>query len=238
VEECAKANILGRSSLAPARIFSQSQKIKTIICMMNYSLFFDPSTFSDRKISHKEIGSLHLSTGELVAADPIYQPHRSSFTEKIMAGDYPVSIYTSTETQTIGLVRVSFRPDLPTTWEMAVLPNQSLDKLEEGYYFGLDSESGLAAIGDKLSMQFLMAAQATVESQLGEDFISYYDNVLIDELNINDGSYTHHFPSPDSKLDVMIFSTGWEQGSFACYWGRNVEGDICSLVMDFRLFQE
>ena len=117
-------------------------------------------------------------------------------------------------------------------WEVALLPGQDLQSLGEGEYFGFPVMTGLGCYTDELSADFFKAIQERLQSEMGEELMAYYNNFLVNEMAANENLYCNHFPSPDSRLNMIVFSAGWDEGTFPSYWGRDENGAVVCLITD------
>lgn len=203
---------------------------------MNYTLFLQNHDVARRQIDRFEIGILALSSGKIIACDPVYNPENEYFTKQVTPGKYPVMLYIDTLENAVGIVKIKFSDALPVRWEMALCEGQNPADLGKGEYFGYNVKSGLGCFMDAETAPILRYVQQQVQVQLGDDYIDYYDNVLMEELTRNADVFSNHFPTPDSDLNVMIFSTGWQEGIFASYWGYDADGNVACLLTDFNLF--
>lgn len=204
---------------------------------MNYSKFFLPQNLQDHGIICTQIGVLNLPTGKLVAADPLVNPERDAFTRTLPKGEYPVYIY-YTDNNAIGIAELRISEAPAVEWEMGILPDDKMEDLGEGEYFGFPVDTGLACFMDELSSDFFCAIQDEVQSRMGDDFISYYDNVLADELIKNNDMWCDHRPSPDSTLNVIIFDSSWGDNVFGCYFGLDAAGNVAKVIVDLNIFEE
>lgn len=200
--------------------------------------FLDIITQKADSLTLLSAGELNVPTGEIVACDPFTNPERDAFTRKIPVGKYPVQLYFDKEEQTIALAWLQISQEKPVTWEMAVLEDQAIADLKEDYYYGYSVDTGIGCFMDVLSADFLCAAQNMIAEKMGDDFISYYDNVISDQMAQNQDLYTNHFPAHDSELNIMMFSTGWGNGVFASYWGVDAAGNVVCLVTDFNILTD
>lgn len=202
---------------------------------MNYTHFLE--THDQRNIDRFEIGILAVPSGKVVACDPLEDYTRRAYLRQIPSGNYPVFLYRDADDNAIGMAKMKISENKPVKWEMALLQYQDVTKLPTDGYFGYHVYNELACFMDAETATLYADCIDAVQAQLGDDFIDYYENVLIDELAKNDNIYANHFPAADSKLNVMIFSSGWD-GCFASYWGLDENDEVCCLLTDFNLFEK
>lgn len=201
---------------------------------MNY---LDIITQQADAITVIEAGILNVPSGKIVACDPLANPERDAFTRTIPIGKYPVHLYLHKDESAIGLAWLEVTKEEPVTWEMAVLQDQKIEDLKEDYYYGYPVDAGIGCFMDALSADFLCAVNDSLYESRGNDF-NYYDDIIAHEMAKNEDLYTNHFPSDDSKLNVIMFSSGWGDGVFASYWGLDATGKVACLVTDFNMFSD
>ena len=200
--------------------------------------FFTIITQQSDSLLRIEAGELNVPTGKIVACDPFNNPERAVFTRSIPAGKYPVHLYLKKGENTMALAWLQVSQETPVTWEMAVLHDQEIADLKEGYYYGYSVDAGIGCFMDALCADFLCAAQSMIAEKMGDDFISYYDNVVAPQIAENQDIYLNHFSADDSELNVIMFSSGWGEGVFASYWGLDAAGNVACLVTDFNILKE
>ena len=69
-----------------------------------------------------EVGKLHLSSGQLVASDPLITPDKQPFTVKFPKGDFTTFVHKERESNCIAYVEIIFGNQEVATWEIN-LPN-------------------------------------------------------------------------------------------------------------------
>jgi len=174
-------------------------------------------------------GVLTVTTGQLVAVDPYILVGDAPFTKTVPVGEFPVRLAVATLgcDQRIALARVDFKHDEVVKWEMALIPGQAADALEEGEIYGFATETGTACFMDK-------AASAAIKQEIkgGSDF---FEEVM-EEL---DAAYQSSWSWANMSLEtanVVIFLSGYGDGYYATYYGYNQAGEMVALLTDFGVF--
>ncbi|WP_253946621.1 DUF4241 domain-containing protein [Priestia filamentosa] len=72
-------------------------------------------------------------------------------------------------------------------------------------------------------------------NELGDDFISFYDDILEEKLEEHDDMWGNLILDEEYNLNALIFSSGYGDGFYASYWGINEKGNVVSLVTDFNI---
>lgn len=178
------------------------------------------------------VGELLVTTGRVVACDPLTEPEREPFTRVVPAGRHSVVLsvaHFEDGDQRVAAAMVRFGDERPARWEMALLAEQELAELDEGEVFGYGVDSGTGCFMDEEAARGLLRKMDEEED--------YYEEV-IDEL---DKTYVHTWSwasmeMSDSGANLVAFSTGVGDGLYASYFGLDAEGRPVSLVTDFSLF--
>lgn len=202
---------------------------------MTYNEFLSFSAKENSAVSEKVVGLLNIVTGKIVVFDPITNADRAPLVGEVPVGEYPVSVFVDNTQNSILLIRLEIQQKPVVKWELALLPGQDLQSLEEGTSFGFPVMTGIGCYTDALSADFFKAIQERLQSEMGEEVMAYYDNFLVDALAENDSLFCNHFPSPDSRLNMIVFSVGWNEGTFSSYWGKDENGEIVCLITDTKL---
>lgn len=181
-----------------------------------------------------DLGKLHLSSGKIVACDPLVNPDRQPFEKQMPQGDYLTRLYgIGTDYISIGLAAIFFSKKMPQSFEMATLPGQDVATLDEGYIFGYPVDAGIGCFMDYETAQLYQQHDRETEEKLGENFISYYDDVIDDVLQVNGGDWADFRPYPAKPHNVMLFASGYGDGFYPSYWGIDAQDEVVCLLTDF-----
>jgi hypothetical protein len=192
------------------------------------------------RIETRTVGRLVVTTGRLVACDPLVFPETRPFRRRVLPGRYPVVVsivHISSREQkesfdqriACGMLRLGRRT--PVAWQVAVSTGQSLRKLKEDEFYGYPVDSGTGCFMDH-------AAAKTLDRRMGEDY-NYFNHLI----NAKRAVYVHTRGWADFQLDpktglnVVLFSSGFGDGTYPSYWGFDREGNIACLVTDFDVLE-
>ncbi len=160
-----------------------------------------------------ELGELHVTTGELVACDPLVNPERAPFERAVPFGDYPVL--------------VSLLDDGRIAFAMVRTAQRKAVRWEYAGMYAVDSATGCFADAE---------ATQLVLDRLYED--EEYANDLI-RLAISHHRDNKHgveeTPNADSEANLIMFLTGYGDGCYDCYWGLGDDDEVVALVTDFKM---
>ncbi len=105
----------------------------------------------------------------------------------------------------------------PVRWEMATRPGQHVDELQEGHIFGYPVDTGLGCFADAKAVNKVGELEERLIRELGEDFISLYDNLIEDILFEHEDNWGNAIVCEDSGLNMIVFRSGYGDGFYASY---------------------
>ena len=174
------------------------------------------------RLSAHAAGSLSLPSGRLVAADPAWLSEDGKpFTVTVPPGAYPVTISLATFTDDPGHSRVAAaRLDVTdraaARWELALRDGQDLLDLGYRQFFGFGVDAGMACFTDADACGRLSEAWRALDGLVEPRY-----------RVIGDG---------DGDGDMVAWSSGWGDGSYPTWIGRDTTGAVACFVADMRLF--
>ena len=167
------------------------------------------------RISTRAAGPLHLPSGRLVVADPSSLDYgEDPFTVTVAPGTYPVMISLATFTDDPGHRRVAAARlqvlDSPTvTWELALRTGQDQLDLGDGEFFGFGVDGGLGCF---------------VDEDNRERLAEQWERFDFDRFTTLPGG------------DMVAWSSGWGDGVYPTWIGRDASGAVTCFVADMLLF--
>ncbi len=127
------ANLMGLFN----KLFGNKDKgLKEVkLSLVDYNQFFDNETVDNTPLELLDLGELNLSTGQIIACDPLVCLYDTSpFIRTAQPGKYPV-IACIAKTENSGdryaVVKLEFSKDRATKWEMALTEHQDIKELNE-----------------------------------------------------------------------------------------------------------
>jgi hypothetical protein len=188
-----------------------------------------------RKIEPHVVGYVELTSGRIIAADPLTPFGAKPFERTVAPGRYRVTVYMALGR--IAAAAMRFADGTPDHWEPALLPGQDIKALKSDEFFGYGVDAGLGCFMDAETLPLLDERDRIAQAESGSKYISYYDNVLDHELTSTGHDYVLHQPMPSKKGNVAIFSSGWGDGLYGSYWGLDKDGKPLVLLTDFNVIQ-
>lgn len=175
-------------------------------------VMFDGGDYEHR-IETADWGKLVVPSGKIVACDVMMPKWGKPFRQTVPPGTYPVTI--SWNQSAVCAMQVRFKRGKAVAWEPALRVG---DKKPTGPLppcFGVDS--GVAAFFDA-------AAAKKVDKEFedwGEQFSAVYGKQHVLELN------------PKNGANVVWSHSGHGDGGYPSFWGRDRQGEIVCLAIDF-----
>lgn len=215
-----------------------SQKNKLInLRTGNISYLFNNSKFKEH-ITQKSLGKLFLPTGKIVANDPLCLYENEPFEKCVPIGNYEVILYIHhiNNDCRVAFSEIRFSENNPVSFEIALTKQQTMETLtqplNDGEYFGYGVDSGTGSFMDKATCDML------------NDLDGHTDNCFFTKLeDMMDKSYIDTYSTanctlPNSNNNIVVFSTGYGDGSYPSFWGYDEKGILCSLITDFFTIDE
>lgn len=193
-----------------------------------------------------KVGDVFLPTGRIICADPFFMNFMKPFVHKVAPGKYPVviSIYKIEEDHyRVAYGRIRFS-DLPAVrWQLAIteeVTEEQIASLQPGEFFGYGVDAGLACFTDAETNE--MFNKVLDDFFQKDDTKNYYDDLLAAEFRGSsggnawsrpEGDWNDHYPVKGDERNIVMFASGWGDGSYPVYWGYDAAGNVVELVTDF-----
>lgn len=204
----------------------------------DFSKLFDDGREIETEIGRvvlrpRPAGELTLTSGRVVACDPLVYPETQPFTRAAPVGTFPVTLsvahFEDGDRRVAGaLLRFAGREAV--RWELALHPGEDASELGEGEIFGYPADSGTGCFMDEET------ARLVTDHMDGEEFADALDAEM--ERTYEDTwSWANVEFDPDAGSNIVAFSTGVGDGLYASYFGLDASGEVVCLVTDFSLFE-
>jgi hypothetical protein len=197
----------------------------------------------DVRISTHQIGELILTSGKLLACDLLIVPDDRYFIkESLKPGRYPVIVsvadFHPTGDTLIACAMLRINEEATVKWEVAAINEPNTEQKNERYSYGVDSGTGSFMDVDAAQ---IISQLVWEESSERDKFEEFCDSALEEMEKHSFGrqgtaSWAIMRVSDGIEANVVMFSSGWGDGGYASFWGRDASGKLTSLVTDFALF--
>ncbi|MCR6640355.1 MAG: DUF4241 domain-containing protein [Sporocytophaga sp.] len=118
----------------------------------DYNIIFENKEVQGTPVELLEIGNLSVSSGEIVACDPLVFHDIVPLSKKINPGNYPVKIYiakTENAGERYAVAKLELSNKKAEKWVLALRNDDDINELKEkGDFFGFPVDAGLGGIMD------------------------------------------------------------------------------------------
>jgi len=181
-----------------------------------------------------EVGRVVLTTGRVVACDPLVAPETEAYTVELTPGRHPLLLsvaHFDDGDQRVAGAMLRVGGGEPAAWEMALLPGEDPAALGEDEIFGFGVDSATGCLMDAEAAR----AVAVLQEANAESFFKLVEGEM-EKTYVDTWSRAEVVLDEASGLNVVAYSTGMGDGLYASYFGRDAGGEVCRLVTDFALF--
>ena len=203
----------------------------------NITKLFSKSHVENPLLESFEAGVLHLSSGRLVACDPVVTPDKTAFNQLFPKGDFQVLVHKERESNCIAFAEIVFdKNQLAENWTLALCGDQNLEDLKEGEIFGYPVESGMGSFMDKDAQNALNNLEQDLFHKKGADFMGIYEEFFhahfFDEKGAID-QFAVLKPYDSKPENIVAFETGYGEGFYATYIGYSKDNQPVKLISEF-----
>jgi hypothetical protein len=213
--------------------------------------YFTASEVADQKLERLSIGSITLPSGQIIVRDLFFvsDDDKPYFTAA-PTGEFEVTLAVIPEDDLdcarYAAALVSFTPQKPVRYVMALEGLEDLSKLSGGGYFGFTVDTGLACICDTVTHKAFLDFLTDWYQKNGDDGHLYDDyfescfrqNYIDNPAHQSENGDWLNWPIPGTSYRIPIFTSGFGDGAYPVYFGYDAAGKICSLVIQFINIEE
>lgn len=192
----------------------------TLAYPMLFEAAYEPGTrvktdYGEFSFDKKQIGYINITSGKIIACDPIVLEAGEPYAHNFPKGKFPVelSLALIPNNQRVAFCRIAFSKKKVRYWEFALHQNSVQLPVggEKVYCYGVDAATAVYLDRD-------VQEKAATGNYFGD---------------IASG----HMVSFDGGGNMAVFSTGFGDGCYSVYVGYDNEGKICRLLTDFALVE-
>lgn len=184
-------------------------------------------------LTRMTVGDLVITTGEVVACDPLGELRDETIDARFPLGAYPVIVCVAQLPNGMRIssyAMVAFSNAKPIRWDAARLRNSRGAGMPDQYFV----DSGTGCFMD-LQCLPLLAAKFT-PTDPGDPYRQRLVLQIYDKDKPNDiGIGTLNVQLAASGANCVIFETGWGDDWYCSYLGYDESGTLCCLLTDFAV---
>ena len=185
-------------------------------------------------LSWKTIGTLKSPTGQIYASDPTgIAIENDPFFQTVPPGEYEVRIciaeFENKDTRIV-LAKLVTSSAAPVSWKLALTETQDPGGLTEGQFYGYGVDGGTGCFLDAASLQLVNTLLDTdfPDGTMGFELLTK----ALEETYESTRSWAD-YALDESGQNIIMFSTGWGDGTYPTYIGYDATGTVTSFVTDF-----
>ncbi|KLI35668.1 DUF4241 domain-containing protein [Brachyspira hyodysenteriae] len=206
---------------------------------------FRDKKFNDTELDILDIGEVNLSSGKIIACDPLaymYDDQVTPFIQTVKPDKYKVSLLIIKDEERISIAKISFSDKEPKRYELAVTGEEDLSEVEEGEFFGYPVDAGMSCFCDYDAATKYFEYENKLEEESGGDFDNRYDDLFSDLLEDNaknNPKYQSEYGDwlnwnvPESDSNIVLFTSGYGDGYYPSYFAYDENDNICALYTIF-----
>lgn len=183
-----------------------------------------------------DVGRIYLSTGKLVACDPLITNDMQAFTDVFPKGDFAVLLHKERESNCVAYAEIIFSEADIASWKLATTESQNIKDLAEGEVFGYPVESGMGCFMDVETQKSLNDLEQKLYRRKGDDFMGIYEEFFHEHFFDENGAIDQYaFLKPSEELPGTIFGfeTGYGEGFYASYIAYDKANAPVKIVTEF-----
>ena len=204
--------------------------------LQNLTKLFSENLADNILIDTFDAGNLHISSGQIIACDPLLTNDKTPFLTQFPIGDFPVLIHKEKESNCVAYVEITFSQNKIKNWELALCEDQNLKDLKEGEIFGYPVQSGMGCFMDSQTQIALNQLEATLYERKGDDFMGIYEEFFHPYFFDTDGivnQFATIKPDEEKPENLIAFETGYGEGFYASYIAFDAENKPVKIISEF-----
>ncbi|NAW51317.1 DUF4241 domain-containing protein [Elizabethkingia argentiflava] len=205
-------------------------------CIENIHKLFSKNFVETPSLESYDVGLLAITTGEIVASDPLITPDKPAFEQVFPIGDFQVNIHKERDRNCVAYAEVVFQQSEVREWNLATTPGQNVKDLKEGEIFGYPVESGMGCFMDYETQSLLHHLEQEIFQRKAADFGGIYDE-FFHPYFFEGPQAVHQYallkPYGEKKNNIFAFEAGFGEGFYASYIGYDKKGIPVKLITEF-----
>lgn len=222
------------------------QKRALTRCPNDLNAYFILDVLAGKKLDRLQLGPVSLPTGKVLVRDPLVylDEEEEAYFQTVPPGEYGVEACVVAPSEgdcaRYAAVRVCFTGAPAVRFEEALLGDEDLSAFEDGDYFGFHVDAGLACVCDEQARDaFCAFAGGWQEAHPDGNLYDGYFAALFAENAKARPKYQRkvgdwlNWEIPGTGLHMPMFQSGFGDGTYPVYFGYDVDGAVCQLVIQF-----
>ncbi|WP_346986384.1 DUF4241 domain-containing protein [Chryseobacterium sp. POE27] len=202
----------------------------------NIKKLFSKNFIESPLIESFEVGKIYLSSGKLVACDPLITNDMKPFSAEFPKGDFSVLVHKERESNCVAYVEIIFNNAEIADWKLATTEGQNVKDLTDEEVFGYPVESGMGCFMDADTQSSLNDLEQKLYHRKGVDFMGIYEEFFHEYFFDENGAidqYAFLKPSENHPGTIFAFETGYGEGFYASYIAYDKNQSPVKIVTEF-----
>ncbi|GBE95529.1 DUF4241 domain-containing protein [Nostoc cycadae] len=186
------------------------------------------------------IGELVLTSGRLVACDPLVNPDREPFKVTLTPGRYPVILSVAhlqkNNDRRVAYAMLCISQQTPVRWEMATTCDEyeNLSLLAEGEIFGYGVDSGTGCFMDADAAEIINESMYSAYStKTRAEDLTYQIECELQKNYSDTWAWANICVNSSTQANVIAFHSGWGDGTYPTYFGYDATNNIVNVITEF-----
>jgi hypothetical protein len=201
----------------------------------NIQQLFSKNFVENPLIESFDCGEIYLSSGKLLACDPLLTNDMQPFDVLFPKGNFPVIVHQEKENHQIAYVEIVFSNENCISWQMGMTKDQDIQVLKKNEIYGFPVASGMAAFMDEETQSDLNHLEHQLFLAKGDEFLGIFEEFFQEAFFEKDNlvkSYALVKPDLEKQNNIFAFDTGESEGFYASYIGMDTNGKPVKIVME------
>lgn len=202
----------------------------------NIKKLFSKNFVENPLLESFEVGKIYLSSGHLIACDPVITNDMKPFTTVFPKGDFSVLLHKERESNCVAYAEIIFSQETIADWKLATTEGQNVKELAEGEVFGYPVESGMGCFMDADTQNSLNELEQRLYHRKGADFMGIYEEFFHEYFFDENGAidqFAFLKPSENDPGTIFAFETGYGEGFYASYIAYDKNQAPVKIVTEF-----
>lgn len=202
----------------------------------NIKQLFSKNFVENPLLESFEVGKLYLSSGKLVACDPLITNDMLPFTTQFPKGSFSVLLHKERESNCVAYAEIIFSNSEISDWKLATTAGQHIKDLEADEVFGYPVESGMGCLMDVETQTHLNELEQRLYRSKGADFMGIYEEFFHEHFFDEKGAidqYAFLKPLEEQPGTIFAFETGYGEGFYASYIAYGKDESPVKIVTEF-----
>lgn len=230
--------------------FEKYETVKSRLdCRIDLDAYFTQTQISGFDVDTFGIGTVHFPTGNVIACDPLVSlgEEMLPYLQTVPAGTYPVTVCVVPSERfgdRYACVKVEVTAEKPVRYELGMTGAEILDRVlgadAEDVFFGFGVDSGMGCIMDlETNREFQKYWQKReTEDPSANTYDDLFSDILADSCRKHPAYQRDHgdwanWTIPGTDCNVPVFTSGWGDGAYPCYFAYDANGNVCGVYVHF-----